>query len=94
MSAQTIMAVSLNIAELFLVLAMAFSAFRMLRGPRAQDRVLALDAFYVSGMALSLTFGIETGDTVYFEAALVIALLGFVGTSALAKFLMRGETIE
>jgi multicomponent K+:H+ antiporter subunit F len=94
MSAQTILAVSLNIAELCLVLAMAAAAFRMLRGPRAQDRVLALDAFYVAGMALSLTFGIETGDTVYFEAALVIALLGFVGTSALAKFLMRGETIE
>lgn len=94
MSAQEILGWSLNIAELCLVLAMACSAWRMLRGPRAQDRVLALDAFYVSGMILVLTFGIETGDTVYFEAALVIALLGFVGTSALAKFLMRGETIE
>jgi multicomponent K+:H+ antiporter subunit F len=56
--------------------------------------VLALDAFYVAGMILILTFGIETGDEVYFEAALVIAILGFVATAALAKFLMRGETIE
>jgi multicomponent K+:H+ antiporter subunit F len=94
MSAHMIMEWSLNTAELCLVLAMACAAYRMLLGPRAQDRVLALDAFYVSGMILILTFGIETGDTVYFEAALVISLLGFVGTAALAKFLMRGETIE
>jgi len=94
MSAHTIMEWSLNTAEFCLVLAMACAAYRMLLGPRAQDRVLALDAFYVSGMILILTFGIETGETVYFEAALVISLLGFVGTAALAKFLMRGETIE
>ena len=45
-------------------------------------------------MLLLLTFGIRTGSTLYFEAALVIALLGFVSTVALAKFLMRGEVIE
>ncbi|MCC7254243.1 K+/H+ antiporter subunit F [Hyphomicrobium sp.] len=94
MSAQAILVWSVAIAEFLLVLAMACAAYRVLWGPRAQDRVLALDAFYVSGMILILTFGIETGDTVYFEAALVISLLGFVGTAALAKFLMRGETIE
>jgi multicomponent K+:H+ antiporter subunit F len=94
MSAQTFLVWSLAIAEFALVLAMACAAYRMLRGPRAQDRVLALDAFYVSGMILILTFGIETGDIIYFEAALVISILGFVGTAALAKFLMRGETIE
>ena len=94
MSVHAILVWSVAIAELVLVLAMACAAYRMLRGPRAQDRVLALDAFYVSGMILILTFGIETGDTVYFEAALVIAVLGFVATAALAKFLMRGETIE
>ena len=94
MNAHSILMWSLAIAELLVVTAMALAAFRMMRGPRAQDRVLALDAFYVAGMILILIFGIETGDTVYFEAALVIALLGFVGTSALAKFLMRGETIE
>lgn len=94
MSAHALLAWSLMLAEIALVLAMALAAFRLLRGPRAQDRVLALDAFYVSGMMLILTFGIETGDTIYFEAAVVVALLGFVGTAALAKFLMRGETIE
>jgi len=85
---------SVLLAQLFLGLAMAFATFRVLWGPRAQDRVLALDTLYVNGMMLLLTFGIRTGTTLYFEAALVIALLGFVSTSALAKFLMRGEVIE
>ena len=66
----------------------------MIRGPRAQDRILALDALYVNAMLLLLVFGIRTGSTLYFEAALVISLLGFVSTLALAKFLMRGEIIE
>jgi multicomponent K+:H+ antiporter subunit F len=56
--------------------------------------VVGLDAFYVNAMLLLLTFGIRSGSTLYFEAALVVALLGFVGTAALAKFLMRGEVIE
>jgi multicomponent K+:H+ antiporter subunit F len=88
---------SIVIAQVFLVLAMGCAAFRMLRGPRAQDRVLALDALdalYVNGMLLLLIFGIRTGTTLYFDVALLIALLGFVGTAAFAKFLMRGEVIE
>ena len=60
----------------------------------AGNRVLCLDAIYVAAMLLVLTVGIRTGSTLYFEAALVIALLGFVSTVALAKFLMRGEVIE
>jgi multicomponent K+:H+ antiporter subunit F len=56
--------------------------------------VLCLDALYVAAMLLVLTFGMRAGSTLYFEAALVIALLGFVSTVALAKFLMRGEVIE
>lgn len=63
-------------------------------GPRAQDRIVALDAAYIIAMLLLVTFGIGSGRTVYFEAALVIGLLGFVSTVALAKFLMRGEVIE
>ena len=93
MSAQ-VLSWSVTVSQLFLALAMACAAFRMLRGPRAQDRVLGLDTLYVNAMLLILTFGIRTGSTVYFEAALVIALLGFVSTLALAKFLMRGEVIE
>ncbi|MGD9742569.1 MAG: K+/H+ antiporter subunit F [Dongiaceae bacterium] len=85
---------SLTLAQIMLALAMACAVFRLLRGPRAQDRVLGLDALYVNAMLLLLTFGIRSGSTLYFEAALVIALLGFVGTVALVKFLLRGEVIE
>jgi len=81
-------------ALVLLGLAMVVAAFRMMRGPRAQDRIVAFDAFYVNAMLLLLVFGMRTGSTLYFEAALVIALLGFVATLALAKFLMRGEIIE
>lgn len=82
---------ALAVGQLFLALAMAAAAFRILRGPRAQDRVLAMDALYVNSMLLLLVFGIGSGTTLYFEAALVIGLLGFVATVALAKFLMRAR---
>jgi len=85
---------SITISQLLLVAAMACCAVRIIRGPRAQDRVLAFDALYVCAMLLLLAFGIRTGATLYFEAALVISVLGFVSTVALAKFLMRGEVIE
>jgi multicomponent K+:H+ antiporter subunit F len=77
-----------------LALAMIFAMARMMRGPRAQDRVLGLDTLYVNSMLQLLVFGIRTGSTYYFEAALIIGVLGFVATAALAKFLMRGEVIE
>ena len=89
-----VLAWSLVAAQAFLALAMGCAAFRILRGPRAQDRVVGLDTLYVNAMLLLLTFGVASGSTLYFEAALVIALLGFVGTVALAKFLLRGEVIE
>ena len=73
---------------------MACAAYRLVFRPRAQDRILAFDSLYVSAMLLLLTFGIQTGRTLYFEVSLTIALLGFAGTVALSKFLMRGEVIE
>ncbi|MEO3434348.1 K+/H+ antiporter subunit F [Inquilinus sp. CAU 1745] len=85
---------SVGIAQVLLGLAMVCTVYRLVHGPRAQDRVLGLDTLYVNSMLLLLTFGIRTGSTLYFEAALVIGLLGFVSTVALAKFLMRGEVIE
>lgn len=89
-----ILALAITAAQILLGLAMLCTAYRMLIGPRAQDRVLALDTFYVNAMLMLLTFGVQTGRTLYFEAAMTIALLGFVATVALAKFLMRGEVIE
>jgi multicomponent K+:H+ antiporter subunit F len=90
----TLLLWSVTAAQVMLGLAMACAAFRVIWGPRAQDRVAGFDSLYVSGMLLVLTFGIRTSSTLYFEAALIIALLGFVSTVALAKFLLRGEVIE
>jgi multicomponent K+:H+ antiporter subunit F len=89
-----LLAWSIFLAQILLALAMGCAAFRVLRGPRAQDRVLGLDTLYVNAAMLLLVFGIRAGSVLYFEAALVIALLGFVSTAALSKFLMRGEVIE
>ena len=89
-----VLAWSVTAAQVLLGLAMGCATFRILRGPRAQDRVVGFDTLYVTAMLLLVTFGIRSGTAVYFEAALLIALLGFVGTVALAKFLLRGEVIE
>ena len=85
---------ALPIALCMLVLAMVFALARMLKGPSAQDRVLALDCMYLNGMLLALVMGIHYGSSTYFEGALLIAVFSFVGTTAMAKFLLRGEVIE
>jgi multicomponent K+:H+ antiporter subunit F len=89
-----LLAWSIAVAQILLGLAMACAAYRMLRGPRAQDRVLGFDTLSVNSMLMLLALGIKSGTTLYFEAAFIVALLGFVGTVALAKFLLRGEVIE
>jgi multicomponent K+:H+ antiporter subunit F len=81
-------------ALLCLVLAMMCVLGRAFIGPSAQDRVLALDSLYVTGMLVLVVLGIRSGSGVYFDMALLIALFGFVGSVALAKFLLRGEVIE
>ncbi|AHF66914.1 K+/H+ antiporter subunit F [Pseudomonas cichorii] len=79
---------------LIFALAMVITLIRLFRGPSAQDRVLALDYLYVIAMLMMLVLGIRYASDTYFEAALLIALFGFVGSFALAKFLLRGEVIE
>ncbi|WP_062762932.1 K+/H+ antiporter subunit F [Falsirhodobacter sp. alg1] len=90
----TILTISVLITQGMLSVAVLLAGIRMLRGPRAQDRVLALDTAYVCAMLLLITLGIRTGTVFFYEAALVIGVLGFIATVALAKFLMRGEVIE
>ncbi|HEV7317818.1 MAG TPA: K+/H+ antiporter subunit F [Ensifer sp.] len=85
---------SLLIAQIMIGLAMAFAFYRMVRGPRAQDRILGLDTLYINAMLMLLTFGIRTANSLYFESALIVALIGFVSSIAFGKFLMRGEIIE
>ena len=81
-------------AGVCLVTAMVLAAIRLLRGPSAQDRVLAFDTLYINGMLSLLMLGIGARSTLYFYMALLIALFGFVGSAAFAKFLLRGEVIE
>jgi multicomponent K+:H+ antiporter subunit F len=89
-----IMETALFITQLLLAIATLPCVYRMVVGPRAQDRVLALDALYVCAMLQLVAFGVRTGSALYFETALIIGVLGFVATVALAKFIMRGEVIE
>jgi multicomponent K+:H+ antiporter subunit F len=74
--------------------ALLLTGWRLWRGPSLPDRVLALDTLYVNAVALLVLFGIQLDGTVYFEAALLIALLGFIGTVALCKYITRGDIIE
>jgi len=84
----------IGLAQIMLGLAMILCAWRLVFGPRAQDRIMGLDTLYVTAMMMLLLFGMRAGSSLYFEAALIIALLGFVSSIALAKLLMRGEVIE
>lgn len=77
-----------------LALSMLLATWRLLRGPALPDRILALDTLYVNAMALLILVGMRFDTELYFEAALVIAMLGFVGTVALSKYLMRGDIVE
>jgi multicomponent K+:H+ antiporter subunit F len=74
--------------------AMLIGAVRLFTGPAAQDRVLALDFLYVVGMLVMLVLAIRYDSEMYFEGALLMVLFGFVGSIALAKFLLRGEVVE
>ncbi len=74
--------------------ALALSFWRLLLGPSKPDRILALDTLYVNTVALLVLLGIHLRSNLYFEAALLIAMIGFVGTVALSKFLTRGDIIE
>lgn len=76
------------------VLAMGLAMLRLFWGPSAQDRVLAMDLVYTIGMLVLLVLAIRYRSAVYFEAALLIALFGFISAMAMAKFLLRGEVIE
>ena len=76
------------------VAAMAIATWRLLRGPAAQDRVLALDFISLNALLVVLVLGIRHESPMYFEAALLLALFGFLASTAMAKFLLRGEVIE
>lgn len=73
------------------VVALALSAWRLLQGPSPADRILALDTMYINALALLVLVGLQRDTTLYFEAALIIAMLGFAGTVVLARHLHAGD---
>jgi multicomponent K+:H+ antiporter subunit F len=75
-------------------LAMLLALWRLLRGPTQADRILAMDTLSVSGIAQLVLFGMWMKTEIYFEAALIIAMLGFVSTVVLSKYLMRRDIVE
>ncbi|NLC36902.1 MAG: K+/H+ antiporter subunit F [Alcaligenaceae bacterium] len=76
------------------VLGMCLAVYRLSTGPSMADRVLALDTMYINGMLVLLTLGLRFGSPLYFDIGLLICVFGFVGSVAMAKFLLRGEVIE
>ncbi|WP_070887907.1 K+/H+ antiporter subunit F [Pseudomonas sp. D1-3] len=77
-----------------MVVAMMLNVIRLVRGPDMPDRVLALDTLYINALALIVVFGIWLKSDLFFEAALLIAVMGFVGTVAVGKHLLHGEIID
>lgn len=90
----TLLELAIVYALVCVLAAMLLCTARLLIGPSAHDRVLALDTLWMCAMLLALVLGMRFGSQLYFEAAMLIALVGFVSTVAIAKFLMRGEVIE
>jgi len=86
--------ISLAIGLGAIMLAMVLNLWRLLLGPEITDRILALDTFYINTIALLMLLGIQLGNAIFFEAALLIAMMGFIGTVALAKYILRGDIIE
>ncbi|MBA6231776.1 MULTISPECIES: K+/H+ antiporter subunit F [unclassified Colwellia] len=75
-------------------LSLLLNVWRLLLGPSIPDRILALDTMYINTIALIILYGMSMGTALYFEAALLIAMLGFVSTVAVCKYLLRGDIIE
>lgn len=88
------LSIAIHAALLMMVTAMALNLWRLARGPDLPDRILALDTLAINAIALVMLLGISLGSAVYFDAALLIAMTGFVSTAALCKFILSGDIIE
>ena len=85
---------ALNIGIAAVTVAFLLCGWRLLRGPETTDRLLALDTLYMNAVALIVLLGIRWNTPLLFEAALLVAMLGFVSTVALARYLSRGDVVE
>ncbi|WP_430460392.1 K+/H+ antiporter subunit F [Thalassolituus sp. LLYu03] len=94
MSSALILNAAILITSVLVLISLLLNVWRMLKGPDITDRILALDTLYINSIALIILLGLYNGSALYFEGALLIAMLGFVSTSALSKYLLRGDIIE
>lgn len=88
------LSIAILIATTLVCLSLILNLWRLFKGPSRPDRILALDTMYINSIALIILFGISAGTNLYFEAALLIAMLGFVSTAAMCKYILRGDLIE
>jgi len=86
--------IAIVICFIFVGIALLLSFIRLVVGPDIPDRILALDTLYINSIALLILLGIHLDSAMYFEAALLIAVMGFMGTLALSKYLLRGDIME
>ncbi len=90
----TVLTLAIAAALAMLSLALLLNLWRALRGPDMPDRILALDTLYTNSIALLVLLGIQFHHMLYFASALLLALLGFITTAALSRYLLRGNLIE
>ena len=85
---------AINLAIALFAVAIVLNLYRLAIGPDVTDRILALDTMMINSIALIVLFDIRLSLDILFEAAMLIALMGFVGTVAMTKYLLRGDVIE
>ncbi|WP_439148906.1 K+/H+ antiporter subunit F [Sulfitobacter sp.] len=85
---------ALNFAFVAVALSQLLAMLRLVKGPNTGDRILALDTMVINAIALIILLGMRLGTQIYFESAMIIAMLGFVSTVAIARFVLRGDIIE
>ncbi|WP_315760703.1 K+/H+ antiporter subunit F [Sphingomonas sp. Y38-1Y] len=86
--------VALLVAAGCVSLALTLNVWRLLRGPALGDRIVALDTMVINAIALIILIGMIAANDIYFEAALLLAMVGFVSTIAYCKFILRGDIVE
>ena len=94
MTAMDLLDLAILVAFVALALGQILSMVRLVLGPTSGDRILALDTMVINALGLVVVLGIHQGTQIYFEVSLLIAMLGFVSTVALARFILRGDIIE
>ena len=90
----TILPHALGICLIAVTISMLLCLIRLIIGPSIVDRLLALDTLFLNAICLIIILGIYWASTSLFEGALLVAMLGFVSTAALARYFTSGHVID